>query len=164
MKTLLLIRHAKSSWDDPTLDDFDRPLNKRGKNDAPKMGKRLKKKKIHPDLMVSSTAKRAKKTALAIAGALDYPEKHIQWRDELYHAAPETALKVMQRIDNKVEQLFLFGHNPGLTDFANLLCSTYTDNIVTTGIYALQLDITSWQDAQLNQKAKLLFYDYPKKG
>ncbi|MEK6476856.1 histidine phosphatase family protein [Catalinimonas sp. 4WD22] len=164
MKTLFLIRHAKSSWDDPSLDDFDRPLNDRGKKDAPKMGKRLKKQKIHPDLMVSSTAKRAKKTAQAIADALDYAEKHIQWRDELYHAGPETILRVIQKVDDKVGQLFLFGHNPGLTDIANRIGASPIDNIVTTGIYALQLDITSWQDAQLNGKAKLLFYDYPKKG
>lgn len=164
MKTLFLIRHAKSSWDDPSLDDYDRPLNDRGKKDAPKMGKRLKKQKIHPDLMVSSTAKRARKTAQAIADALDYPEKHIQWRDELYHAGPETILRVMQGVDDKVGQLFLFGHNPGLTDFANRMGASSIDNIVTTGIYALQLDIASWQDAQLNGKAKLLFYDYPKKG
>lgn len=164
MKRLYLIRHAKSSWDDPSLPDFDRPLNARGKKDAPKMGKRLKKRGLVPDLIVSSTAKRASKTALALADTLHYDSKHIQWRDELYHASPSEILNVVQKTADDVHTLFLFGHNPGLTDFANRICKTSIDNIVTCGVYALQLDVESWKKVNPDRKAGLLFYDFPKKS
>lgn len=163
MKTLYLIRHAKSSWDDPSLDDFDRPLNGRGEKDAPRMGKRLKKEGIFPDLMLSSTANRALTTAHAIARALDYPFARIQESDALYHAYPQAILKEIQAIPDTVSTLFVYGHNPGLTDFANHICASYIDNIVTCGIYALELPLQNWKQFSLQTKARLLFYDYPKK-
>lgn len=163
MKILYLVRHAKSSWDDPSLEDFDRPLNKRGKSDASKMGKRLKKLRIMPDLVVSSPAKRAAKTAQKIAKEIDYPVKKITFKDALYHASSSELLRVIQHTSASVNNLMLFGHNPGLTDFANGLCEDEIDNIVTTGIYALQFEVEDWQQIKLNKKGELLFYDYPKK-
>ncbi len=163
MKKLYLIRHAKSSWDNPSLDDFDRPLNGRGEKDAPKMGKRLKKNGVVPDLIISSTALRAYKTALVIANEVNYEQERIFPLDELYHASPDMMLEVLQHTADNIQSLFLFGHNPGLTDFANRLSTTHIDNIVTCGVYALQWDVSAWKDVQLDGKAKLLFYDYPKK-
>lgn len=161
---LYLIRHAKSSWDDPSLQDFDRPLNGRGQKDAPKMGKRLKKRGIVPELMISSTAVRAATTALAIADKLHYARENILMRDELYHAEPSAILNVVQQTDEAVNTLFVFGHNPGLTDFANELCKKDIDNIVTCGVYALALDVNGWEALRLHKQAKLLFYDFPKKN
>lgn len=164
MKTLYLIRHAKSSWDDPALKDFNRPLNTRGKRDAPKMGKRLKKLKILPDLIVSSPAKRAAKTAIHIAKEIDYPVERISFIEGLYHASSMDLLRIVQNTPSYIKSLILFGHNPGLTDFANGLCENKVDNIVTTGVYALQFEVEDWKQVKLHKKGKLLFYDYPKKS
>lgn len=163
MKYLYLIRHAKSSWKDSTLDDFDRPLNKRGKRDAPEMGQRLRRKAVQPDRVLSSSATRAATTARAIARALDYPEKKIIFREELYHASPNSMLKQLRLVQEQVDLLFLVGHNPGLTALANQLCPAGVDNIVTCGIFALALPIHRWSDISPDSKADLLFYDYPKK-
>ncbi len=163
MKILYLVRHAKSSWDDPSLDDFDRPLNKRGKEDAPTMGKRLKGLEILPDLIISSPAARAAKTANKIAKQLGYSKKKISWLDSLYHASSQELLRIVQSTSPAVEMLMLFGHNPGLTDFANGLGDEKVENIATTGVYALQLEVNDWQQVKANHQAKVLFYEYPKK-
>src|SRR6478609_6616404 len=116
MKTLYLVRHAKSSWDDIDLSDFDRPLNDRGKKDAPKMGKRLKERDIFPDVMLSSPAKRALETCKAIAKALSFPEEKITTDKRLYHASEDQLLKVVQGLKDRhdnVEVIMIFGHNPG---------------------------------------------------
>ncbi|WPP49533.1 SixA phosphatase family protein [Catalinimonas niigatensis] len=162
MKSLFLIRHAKSSWDDASLRDFDRPLNARGKKDAPMMGKRLRQGGHMPDLMLSSPAVRTVSTAWAIADALQYSREKILTLDDLYHASPSEILNVLRRTKDTVDTLFLFGHNPGLTDFANAVCQEHIDNIVTCGVYALQLEMNSWKALSLDKKAVLLFYDFPK--
>lgn len=165
MKTLYIIRHAKSSWENPDQPDFDRPLNERGKNDAPKMGKRLKEKEIHPDLMLSSPAKRAHATAKRIAKILNYPESKIKTEKDLYHAGEETILSVVQNLKDKHNIVFLFGHNPGLTDFVNTLMDQEgnIDNVPTCGIVAFKLHVDSWKDVRWGS-AKMLFFDYPKAG
>lgn len=163
MKSLYLIRHAKSSWDYPSLPDFDRPLNTRGKKDAPMMGKRLSQGRQIPDLMLSSPAVRAIHTAWAIADALKYSREKILTLDDLYHASTPEILNVLRRTKDTVDTLFLIGHNPGLTEFASAVCQESIDNIVTCGIYAMQLEINSWKALNLDKKAKLLFYDFPKK-
>ena len=164
MKYLYLIRHAKSSWKDNSLADHDRPLNKRGRRDAPMMGKRLRHQAIMPDLMLSSTALRAVKTAHAIAKEIGYPKKEINYQKALYHASPEEMLSQIRQIHNSNQALFLVGHNPGMTDLADELTHSDIDNIVTCGIYALALDIDSWSQIRADGKASLQFYDYPKKG
>ena len=121
MKTLYVIRHAKSSWDLPGLPDFDRPLNERGKRDAPRMGKRLKEKRIVPDLMLSSPAKRALSTCKRIAEALGYSPDKIKTERSLYHADEDEILSVIKSVSDKHDVLMVFGHNPGLTDFTNQL-------------------------------------------
>jgi len=163
MKRLYLIRHAKSSWNNPDLHDFDRPLNGRGKKDAPVMGKRLAKRNEQPDLIISSSAVRAKKTALEIAESLGYKKNNIQWLDELYHASPLDMLKQLHDVAEGVESVFLVGHNPGLTELANLLSAHSIDNIVTSGVYVLQWEIRQWRQVQLNKKAKFVYYDFPKR-
>ena len=159
MKSLYIIRHAKSSWEDSSQPDFERGLSERGKRDAPRMAKRLKEKEIHPDLMLSSPAKRALSTARRIAEVLNYPKKDIKTDQKLYHGDEDTILSVVHTIKDKYNTVFLFGHNPGLTDFVNTLVAEETniDNIPTCGIVAFNLYAESWQDVSW-ASAKILFF------
>ena len=121
MKTIILVRHAKSSWKDTSLDDFDRPLNKRGKRNAPFMGEKLKNRQIVPDLILSSPAKRAKKTATIVAKTIGYPKKKIQYSDNMYHSSARYLLEMVRNQDDESETIMLFGHNPDFNDFADML-------------------------------------------
>ncbi|MBT1704178.1 SixA phosphatase family protein [Chryseosolibacter indicus] len=163
MKTLYIVRHAKSSWADPEQNDFERPLNERGKRDAPRMGKRLKEKGIVPDIIVSSPAKRAKSTAKKIAKVLGYSKEKISKITKLYHATDDEILGVLKTIKDIHSNVIVVGHNPGLTDFANALIpqSVDIDNIPTCGIVAISFDVTQWRDITWGQ-GKFLFFDYPK--
>src|SRR6187551_1070919 len=133
MKTLYLIRHAKSSWDDPDLGDFERPLNQRGKKDAPRMAKRLKEKHVTPDIIISSPATRAYDTCKEFAKVLGYREDKIKADKGLYHADEDQLLKVIRDLKDRErddeEIVLLFGHNPGLTEFANALLNENIFNI-----------------------------------
>jgi len=162
MKTLYLVRHAKSSWDDPTLDDFDRPLNDRGLHDAPRMGNRLDKIGVLPDIIYASPAARALTTAKILAKSLQYSEKKIHTDRQLYHASEETWLNFVRSISDKYEEVMLVGHNPGLSEFAQLLVKEFEESIPTTGVVAMQLPIESWKEVKPGN-CKLKFFDYPKK-
>ena len=162
MKTITLIRHAKSSWKNPDLQDIDRPLNARGKRDAPLMGKRLRKMKIKPDLLISSPARRALKTARIIAKAIGYPKKRIQVLDSVYHGNADQLMKVLQDIDERVDHVCLFGHNPDMTFLANGLCNQSIENIPTCGVVGIACDIPSWKQVKMGT-GSLIFFDYPKK-
>jgi phosphohistidine phosphatase len=161
MKTLLLVRHAKSSWDAPGLSDFDRPLNERGKKDAPEMAKRLKDKNINIDLFVSSPAKRAKKTAKYFAEAFDIKKDGIQFVDNLYLASSSAFRETIIDLNDKKNVVAIFSHNPGITEFANALTNVRIDDMPTCGVFALHIDTDSWSDFE-NAEKKFLFFDYPK--
>jgi phosphohistidine phosphatase len=163
VKTLFIIRHAKSSWDASNVDDFERPLNERGKRDAPRMGKRFKEKDIHPALLLSSPAKRALSTAKRIANVLKYPKDDIKTDRRLYHADEETMLTVVRELKDNQNVVMIFGHNPGLTEFVNSLMGGQLDidNVPTCGVVAFQFDFDAWKDVAWG-KGKLLFFDYPK--
>ena len=162
MKRLYLIRHAKSSWDDPDLADYERPLNKRGKEEAPMMGKRLKKSKVQPDLILSSPAKRALKTAKIIAKELDFPKKRIVTDEAIYEAGVPALLSVIRNIDDAFQQVLFCGHNPGLTDLAQSLTNVQIDNIPTCGVFCLDFDLPSWKEVA-DGKGIFVFFDYPKR-
>ena len=163
MKTIILVRHAKSSWKDPSLNDFDRPLNKRGKKNAPLMGKELKKRQIMPDLILSSPAKRAKKTALAIAKAIDYPKKKIKYNDDMYHSSASYLLEMVRNQDDKYETIMLFGHNPDFNDLADMLLKKNpVYNIPTTGVYCISFEVDSWKKVREGE-GEAVFFDYPKR-
>jgi phosphohistidine phosphatase len=161
MKKLFLIRHAKSSWDDPSLADEDRPLNKRGKKDAPFMGSILYKQGIVPDLIISSPAKRAYSTAKKIAGELQYPEQEIQTFDTLYHSSPATVLDVIRSQPSEVQTLLLFGHNPGLNELIPLLCDKQIENIPTCGIVCIRFQTNQWQEIS-KSNSQFISFDFPK--
>ncbi|WP_455384947.1 SixA phosphatase family protein [Acidihalobacter prosperus] len=163
MKTLTLLRHAKSSWKHPELGDFDRPLNKRGLHDAPAMGKRLARRESRPDRCVSSPAVRATSTAVAIAEALSYPIDAIAWEPRIYEATSATLLDVVRQQPDSSEHILLVGHNPGLTDFANALTGDDLDNLPTAAAYTLTLPIEHWRDAAFGSGTRSA-YEYPKNG
>ena len=162
MKHLFLIRHAKASWKNPTLTDFDRPLNKRGKQNAPVMGKRLAEQKITPGTIISSPARRAIETAKIIANKIDFPKKRIIQNEQLYLADVESLLDVIHFIDEKHKIAFLVGHNPGMTMLANYLANADIDNIPTCGIFCIDFAIKFWKEVKEDQ-GKFIFFDYPKK-
>ena len=162
MKTLLLIRHAKSSWDDTALSDKDRPLNDRGKRDAPKMGKRLARRDVKPDLILSSPAMRALTTAEIIAKKLDYKRKDIVVDDRLYAGEADDLLNVIHKLGDKRERVILVGHNPELTELAHRLSSEIT-HMPTCAVAAFTFDAKSWSNIGKAKPVKVAL-DYPKKS
>lgn len=162
MKRLLLCRHAKSSWKEASLSDIERPLNKRGKRNAPEMGKRLAGRGILPDLIASSPAKRAQSTARRLAKKLDYPKNNIVIIDSLYGASIRQMTEIVRGLDNSFDTVYLVGHNPEITIFANYLGRLNIDNVPTCGVVALELNAVSWCDVD-KDKGKLIFFDYPRK-
>jgi phosphohistidine phosphatase len=161
MKRLILFRHAKSSWKHDHLRDFERPLNSRGKRDAPMMGKRLAEMHLKPDLIVASPAKRALKTATLVAGQLDYDSAAIVKEPDIYDAGPDDLYSVTAELKNKFTSVMLIGHNPGLTDFANGLCGAVIDNIPTCGVVCIDFLCDSWREVK-PRYGTLVFFDYPK--
>jgi len=163
MKKLYLIRHAKSGWDEPALDDFDRPLNDRGNRDAPRMAKRLKEKDIVPDLVLCSPAKRTLQTCEKMADVLGHPKEKIKKEPRLYHASEDEILNVLREINNQHDEVIIFGHNPGLTDFVNEFSNDdrYIPNVPTCGIAFYTIDVNDWKDLDWG-KGQLQFFDYPK--
>jgi phosphohistidine phosphatase len=163
MKKLYIVRHAKSSWDDSDLSDFDRPLNERGKRDAPVMAERLLIKGIKPDLLVASDARRAFSTAKRFASVLGYSKNEIKKEHRLYHAGESAILEIVRGLPDSANIVLLFGHNPGLTDFVNELSKDgdVTDNIPTAGIVAFELPTASWRDVNF-KTGEFILFDYPK--
>ncbi len=162
MKTLTLLRHAKSSWEMPSLADSDRPLNERGERDAPVMAKRIVSARIRPSLILSSPAVRAWTTAKVVAKELHYPLEFLQREKDLYLASSERMLDIISRQDEGFNSLMLVGHNPGLTDLANYLVPDLTGNLPTCGVVSVRIDCDTWELRQDVAK-ELLLYDYPKK-
>ena len=161
MKSLLLIRHAKSSWNNDALNDFDRPLNERGKKEAPEMANSLIKNKIPVDLFVSSPARRAKKTAKLFIKEFGRDENEILFIPGLYHASVETFIKIISQLRDDCETVAVFSHNPGITEFANTLTSVQIDNMPTCSIFAVKAAVNHWKEFEDAEK-ELLFFNYPK--
>jgi phosphohistidine phosphatase len=162
LKNLLLIRHAKSSWDDPAQEDFERTLNERGKKDAPLMAKRLLERKIRIDAFISSPAKRAKKTAELFAEEYGSNKNKIILHSELYLAASPVFHEIISSLDEDIHHAAIFSHNPGITDFVNELTAVRVDNMPTCAVYAITVEIIHWKDFN-KAKKNFLFFDYPKK-
>ena len=160
MKTLYLARHAKSSWKYPELTDIDRPLNKRGKRDAPNMGEALRKKDVTIDLIVTSPARRARLTAECIAKEIGYKKKNISVDADLYEFSSAGLMKIIQRFDKGLDSVMMFGHNPGFTTLNNSLTDQYIDNIPTSGIVCIQFE-TQWSEI-VPGSGKTQFFIYPK--
>ncbi len=162
MKTLYLIRHAKSSWKDSSLSDWERPLNKRGKRDAPFMAQLLVDKGIRPDLIISSFANRALTTAKVFARTADYPENEIDVRKEVYMAHASELLNIIKAVSDEHDTLFMFGHNPDFTFLANQFNDGFIDNVPTCGIVHIVFQNESWAEIDYDN-GQMLNFEYPKK-
>ena len=161
-KTLVLVRHAKSSWKDSTLNDIQRPLNKRGNKDAPKMGEHMAKQGIMPDVIFSSPGLRALTTARIISVKLGITPKSIKVDDDLYTFNSYELLKVIGKLKNKYNSVMIVCHNPAITDIVNYLSGSKIDNIPTCGVAVLKFKTDSWKNVNKNS-ASLKSFDYPKK-
>ena len=162
MLQLTLIRHAKSSWDNPALSDFDRPLNKRGMKNAPLMGKIISKRGLVFDRIVASPALRAITTAHLIAGKQGFPEQDIQQRDELYDASVDELLDCVHSLDNQYASIALVAHNPGLTSLCNYLSGESIANLPTCAVAVIEFDLDDWR-AVYQDTGRLSLYEYPRK-
>ncbi|MGF1548883.1 MAG: histidine phosphatase family protein [Thiotrichales bacterium] len=162
MRLLTLIRHAKSSWDNPLLRDFDRALNPRGQADAPLMGGVLRAAGVSVDRVISSPARRAITTAEIVATALGYPLNHIQREPRIYEATLDTLLEIVRALDPQAQSVALFGHNPGFSDLANHLSRQPIGELPTCAVVRLAFDVSAWHAIEPGS-GKLLAFDYPKK-
>ena len=145
MKTLLVLRHAKSSWDDSGLDDHDRPLNKRGRRDAPRMGELIEAEDLVPDLILSSTALRARQTAVLVADACGY-QGEIMLEPDLYHAAPADYARTLSQAGGDAECVMVVGHNPGLQELVTVL-SGACERMPTATLACIEIELDDWQEA-----------------
>lgn len=161
MKTLYLMRHAKSDWSDPSLSDYNRPLKKRGEKNAPEMGERMKERNVLPDLVISSGANRAFTTAKVVSDSIGYNTKSIVKNDELYFASVHEIVEIVKGTDDSVSSLMLFGHNPGFTDTSNFLVDAFIDNIPTAGYVKIEFEVNNWGEID-QHKGRLIQFDYPK--
>lgn len=163
MKILTLVRHAKSDWNDRRLSDSQRILSQRGERDAPAMGKRIATLGLRPSLIISSPAVRAYTTARYFAAELGYPAEFLQREDSLYLATLNDLLDVVMAQDDSFNSIMLFGHNPGMTEFANYLVPGLTNNLPTAGVVAVRIDQEDW-NLHSQPDTELITYNYPKNG
>lgn len=161
MKTVYFIRHAKSSWSDMSLSDFDRPLNKRGKRDAPMMAQKLHEMGVRPDAIISSTANRAFTTATHFAKALGIAKSEIIKTPSIYEAYYKTVLEIVKNQTKAWNTILVFGHNPAFTTIANSFEGDYIDNVPTCGIVKVTAAIDDWLDFDEKTGTVSAFY-YPK--
>jgi len=160
LKTLFLVRHAKSNWNHFGLSDFDRPLNNRGFKDAPSMGNFLKGLEVLPDLILSSPAVRVLITAGFIAKEIEYTGT-IQTDKGIYHANVRELMLILTAQDNNHSSIMMVGHNPGFTDFCNKLTRDFIDNMPTCSVCRIDFDIDNWSEVSFGTGNKI-FFQYPK--
>lgn len=161
MRRITLLRHAKSDWNSPSRSDFDRPLNERGRRDAPHMGQQLRRRGLRPQLILSSPALRAVTTARMVAVELGCNADAVHTVDALYLASPKQILQVLGKYGAMQTDVMLVGHNPGLTDLANLISDARIDNIPTCGAFSVELNASDWNSLEVSA-GKLTWFDYPK--
>lgn len=163
MKTLTLLRHAKSSWNTSGLADHERPLNARGERDAPEMARRIHAAAIRPSLILSSPAVRAWTTAKIVAAEIAYPLEFLQRDENLYGAGLDTLIDIVDAQENGFNNILIVGHNPGLSYFANYLCPDLTANLPTCGVVSVSIESDTW-DLRNANPVTLDLYDYPKRA
>ncbi len=165
MKTLILIRHAKSAWDVEAQSDYDRTLNARGLADAPVMGERLSQRLAQNDqkldALISSSAVRAEQTTCLLAQALCFPEQSIDWRRELYLASPRTMQDLVRELPEDVKTVALVAHNPGVSDLVEKLTGEFFGDVPTCSVITIAFPVSHWLDT--GSWADFVDYDYPKK-
>lgn len=162
MKYIYLVRHAKSSWEDYSLSDIERPLNKRGLRDAPFMGKLLNQQHISPDRIITSPAKRALSTAEIFMKEMDIPAEDIIIDNRIYGASPIEMINFITGIPDDFSNIMIFGHNPTFTTLANFLADAKIDNLPTCSVTGIEFSVNTWNETG-KSKGKVIFFEYPKK-
>ncbi len=162
MRRLIIMRHAKSDWSNPSDKDFDRSLNERGHRVAPKMGGQLLEMGIKPDLIVSSPAERAKLTAEYVTEQLDYALDDINFDEELYNASVRVLLREVNNFSDELKEVLLIAHNPGLTYFAEYLTGEEIGNLPTCGAVCVEFENDSWAEVS-KDLGTMKWFIYPKK-
>jgi len=161
MKTLYLLRHAKSSWSFDELSDQERPLNDRGRDDAPAMGQALAKRRICPDLIISSPAVRALSTAVLVAREMQYPHDKIVVEPGIYGTDVDGLVDIIHGLPDSADSVLLVGHNPTITETANALSPTSFNEMPTAAVVCLRFSCSTWEDVS-KPNAEFYFYDYPR--
>lgn len=162
MKTVYLVRHAKSDWENPNLSDIERPLNERGYSNANSMSLWFNEKQDSPDLIISSPAIRAITTSLIFARNLNYDSNLINIKKELYESTVKDYLSVITKTDEQYKSVMLFGHNPTISSFAESLCKAIPMEMSTCAIAGIHFDCKKWNDLRTT-KGDLFLFEYPKK-
>jgi phosphohistidine phosphatase len=162
MKTIYFLRHAKSSWKDAELSDIDRPLNKRGRENAPLMGRHLRTLRVKPQLIIASPSKRTMTTALIVADRIGYEERNIKIDMELYGANVAQIARLLYHLDDNLKKVMLVGHNPSFTLIVDYFTGQPIDNMPTSGLVQIDFDVKSWQEIT-PKTGKLILFEYPKK-
>jgi phosphohistidine phosphatase len=154
-RRLLILRHAKSSWAEEGLDDWERPLNERGERDAPRVGELLRQQSLVPDLIITSDAVRAETTARTVAKAARYKGKVVQSPD-LYHATPDAIIEVIRQTpDAAARTVMIVGHNPSLEDLVAQLTGERVD-LPTAALVHIALPVDQWHDVEATKSARLV--------
>lgn len=161
VKDVCFVRHAKSNWDNPGLDDIERPLDKRGMKDAPLMASKMHELKLKPDLIITSSAKRARSTADFFRKEFNLDKDKFLVREELYEASPEDVYEVLRSAPDSDSFIYLFGHNPTFTWIANQISGVHIDNVPTCGVVHIQILISSWKKFK-PEHAGFIGFHYPK--
>jgi phosphohistidine phosphatase len=160
MKTLLILRHAKSSWENEQLTDYERPLNSRGKQEAPRMGQLLREQDLVPNLIITSSAGRALATAEAVALASGY-EQEIRATRSFYHADPEAYIELLQQLDDSLERVMVVGHNPGMEELVKELTGSW-EAFPTAALAQVSLPIAHWRELEYETTGELVNLWRPK--
>lgn len=162
MKHLFIVRHAKSTWDYPTISDIDRPLKDRGIKDAYEIANKVLIRAVLPDAIISSPAVRALHTAIIFARVINFPAEEIIINQDFYMADPSETLRIINETDDSRKSLMIFGHNPGFTELANYLSGMDIENIPTSGLVHLTFSTSKWKDISRKNLSGELF-DVPTK-
>ena len=161
VKDVCFVRHAKSNWDDHRISDFDRPLDKRGLKDAPLMATKMQELNLKPDLIITSSANRAKSTADFFRKEFHLDKDKFLLKDELYEATPEDVYEVLRSAPDSASFVYVFGHNPTFTWIANQISGVHIDNVPTCGVVHVQIIISSWKKFK-PEHAGFIGFHYPK--
>ncbi len=161
MLSLYITRHAKSSWSDAGMPDFERPLNERGMRNAPFMAQCFREREEALDLIISSTAVRAMSTALIFAKELDMAASSVDRMSNLYHSTVPNLLSSLHNLPDTKRRVMLFGHNPGLTELVEHLCGEDIGNLPTCGTVRIDLDVDEWKLVS-RDLGTMIWMDYPR--
>lgn len=161
MKTLFLVRHGKSSWANAQLSDYDRPLKERGEKDARLIAEKILEHNVTPHLIISSPALRAISTAKIFAEVLSYPEEKILLKDDIYFGSSFEIKNAFTGLDEAIETVFIFGHNPYMTEVMNDYTDDIITNVPTSGTACISSDTESWKEFE-TKDPKMKYFYYPK--